>query len=90
MRIYRRIRAKLAALDTESEPIAEPESPPAREHLFGSQYRVRVPFADVVAQRYNGNLSRPIHDPAPGSADRRARDAIAPRAGFTDVLWPPE
>jgi hypothetical protein len=75
-----------------AEPVAEvaPE-PPRREHLFGSQYRVRMSFADVMATRgYTGE--QVLRRLAAPSDSQRQRDAAARRAGYKpgEVMWPSE
>lgn len=92
-----RARAKIAAASETAAPAAEPVTepapePPRREHLFGSQYRVRMSFDELMATRgYTGEqvlqLRRRLVAPSEG---QRQRDAATRRAGYTpgEVLWP--
>ncbi|WP_409437218.1 hypothetical protein [Mycobacterium sp. SMC-14] len=94
-----RIRAKLAAPAAAAELVAEPEpdaapEPPRRAHLFGSQFRVRMSFDELMGTR--GYLGE--QGPAerrrlvPSSDGQRQRDAAARRAGYLpgEVMWPSE
>lgn len=107
-RVIARARAKLTATSeatTPTTPAAEPAAepldtettpePPRRVHMFGSQYRVRVPFEETMAARgYLGTAAiyrRSLADPRPGSASQRQqRDDALRRAGYQpgEVLWP--
>lgn len=89
-----RIRAKLAASESDGQVIhaesPDTPEPPRREHLFGSQYRVRMSFNEVMATRgYTGQqvLRRRLVTPNDGE---RQRHAATRRAGYApgEVLWP--
>lgn len=83
-----------AAVPAETEPVTEaaPE-PPRREHLFGSQYTVRMTFDELMATRgYTGEqVLQRRRLVAPGDGQRQ-RDAATRRAGYVpgEVLWPSE
>lgn len=83
------------------EPQPKPESeaavmpPPHREHLYGSTYRVRMNFAELMAERgRTGTAAAYRRSLAPRADARRdaQRDAGAGRLGYApgEVLWPPE
>lgn len=79
----------------EAEPVTEaaPELP-RREHLFGSQYTVRMTFDELMATRgYTGEqvLQQRRRLVAPSDGQRQ-RDAATRRAGYVpgEVLWPSE
>ena len=97
-----RIRDRLAAPETahrhqsdgqvihaESPDVPEP---PRREHLFGSQYAMRMSFDEVMATRgYTGQqVLRQRHRLVAPSDGERQRDAATRRAGYApgEVLWP--
>lgn len=94
-----RIRAKLAAApvpvtSATADPVTSATADPApeaeaphREHLFGSQYRVRVPFDDLMAERgRTGTAGLYRRSLTPTDIERQR--AVASRG--RDVLWPSE
>lgn len=95
-----RIRDKLAASEpapaarpvteaVRAEPAAEPE--PRRTHLFGSQYRVRMSFEELMAARgYAGPAALFRNRLTPATDAERQSDAALRRGGYTpgEVLWP--
>jgi hypothetical protein len=90
--ILARIRDKLTALAAESVAAPEPEAaPPVRQHLFGSQYRVRMSFEELMCTRgYTGEEMRRRF--VTSSDIERQRDAATRRAGYRpgEVAWPSE
>ena len=99
-----RIRDRLATDESDPEPLAEPapdavtepprrEQPPRREHLYGSTYRVRMSFDELMTERGRigtaGMYRRSIAQQDDARRDARRRTA-AERAGYTpgEVLWP--
>lgn len=90
-----RIRAKLAAPDTApaaESPTVEAE-PARREHLFGSQYRVRQSFEETMRQRgYMGQSALLRRRLVAGDDGERQRETATRRAGHTpgSVMWPSE
>ncbi|MBV5244450.1 hypothetical protein KUF57_12995 [Mycolicibacterium sp. PAM1] len=99
-----RIRARLAASETahgdqsggqviHAESPDTPE-PPRREHLFGSQYAVRMSFDELMTTRgYTGQrVLRQRHRLVAPSEGERQRHAATRRAGYVpgEVLWPSE
>ena len=101
-----RIRDRLATHERDPEPVAEsapgpaheaaPErdaEPPRREHLYGSTYRVRMSFDELMTERGRtgiaGMYRRSIAPPGDARRDARRRNA-AQRAGYIpgEVLWP--
>lgn len=73
-------------------PVATPEpAPPRRERLFGSQYRVRMSFAELMQTRgYTGERVLRGLRLAETTDAQRQRDAATHRAGYVpgEVLWP--
>ncbi|MCA4726893.1 hypothetical protein [Mycolicibacterium fortuitum] len=68
-----------------------PETPPSREHLYGSAYRVRVSADEVIRARGRGRgaygYGRTLG--ASGSGDQRRTAAAAAVTGLgPDILWP--
>jgi hypothetical protein len=93
--ILARIRDKLAALAAAAESVAEPEAaPPVRQHLFGSQCRVRMSFDDLMRTRgHTGEQMLAQRRRLVASSDtERQRDAATARAGYRpgEVVWPSE
>lgn len=92
--VLARIRAKLAGIAAEpnTETVTEPApEPPRREHLFGSQYRVRMSFDELMATRgYTGQQVQMRRRLVAPSDDERQRRAATRRAGYRpgEVLWP--
>lgn len=95
-----RIRHKLAEpaaeLTAPPEPAAAPvPEPPRREHLYGSTYRVRMSFAELMRTR--GHLGEQVllaqrrSLASPTDAERQ-RQAATERAGYVpgEVMWPTE
>ncbi|HET7665157.1 MAG TPA: hypothetical protein VFK56_03575 [Mycobacterium sp.] len=86
-RLLDHLRSRVAAAAA-SEAVPTPE-PPRREHLFGSQYRVRMSFEELTQTRgYAGE--RVLRRLAAPSMTQRQRDAASRRAGYGpgEVLWP--
>ncbi len=100
------IRDRLAARERDPEPVAEsapcpaheaaPErdaEPPRREHLYGSTFRVRMSFDELMTERGRTETAaayrRSLAPPGDARRDARQRSA-AQRAGYTpgEVLWP--
>ncbi len=87
-----RIRDRLAAREpvTEAETPPQPEpTPPRREHVFGSQYRVRVGLAEVLTARGLGAGVDGYRRRIVPSADvdpRRVIAAAVTRRG-PDIMW---
>lgn len=90
-RLLDRVRSRTAAASAR-DPVrvaAPTPEPPRREHLFGSQYRVRMPFEELMQTRgYTGE--RVLRRLAEPSNIQRQRDAATRRAGYGpgEVLWP--
>lgn len=99
-----RIRAKLAApepvngasvaagpaLDQAPERDAVLE-PPRRQHLYGSTYRVRMSFDELMTERgRTGTAGLYRRSLVPPSDTQRQRDAATLLAGYMpgEVLWP--
>lgn len=90
-RLLDRLRSRTAArAASNAEPVIAPTPEPSRrEHLFGSQYRVRMSFAELMQTRgYTGE--RVLRRLAAPSNTNRQRDAASRRAGYGpgQVLWP--
>lgn len=100
-RLLDRLRSRTDATTT-PEPVAEPApppvataepepAPPRRGHLFGSQYRVRMSFAELMETRgYTGERVLRGLRVAETTDAQRQRDAAPRRAGYVsgEVLWP--
>lgn len=91
-----RIRDKLADPAPAAEPafaveaVTEPE-PPRRIHMFGSQYRVRMSFEELMARRgYTGLAALYRNNLTPATGAQQQSDAAVRRGGYTagEVLWP--
>jgi hypothetical protein len=97
-----RIRDKLDAFEPApaTEPVTEPTraakpatepEPPRRIHLFGSQYRVRMSFEELMAARgYVGPAALYRSRLMPATYAQRQSDAALRHGGYTpgEVLWP--
>lgn len=94
--IIARARARIIAASentapAEVEPVETVPDPLRRKHMFGSQYRVRMSFDELMATR--GYLGKQTLGQrrlvAPGDAQRQ-RDAATLRAGYVpgEVMWP--
>lgn len=88
-RLLDRLRSRTATA-SDAVPVAAPTpEPQRREHLFGSQYRVRMSFEELMQTRgYTGE--RVLRRLAEPSKTQRQRDAATRRAGYGpgEVLWP--
>jgi hypothetical protein len=76
--------ARIAAMATEPEPSR-------RTHLFGSQYRVRMSFEELMAARgYTGQAAVYRNRLVPATDAHQPSDAALTRGGYTpgEVLWP--
>jgi hypothetical protein len=87
-----RIREQLAAPEPAlaAEPVAEPGLP-RRTHLFGSQYRVRMSFEELMATRgYSEQAALYRNRLASASDAHQQSNAELRRGGYTpgEVLWP--
>lgn len=87
-------RAETVAETVDAEPDAAPD-PPHREHMFGSQYRVRMSFDELMGTRgYLGEqvLAQRRRRLVASTDAQRQRDAATRRAGYLpgEVLWPSE
>jgi hypothetical protein len=87
-----RIRDELAASEpvAATEPATEPR-PPRRTHLFGSQYRVRMSFKELMAARgYTGQAALYRNRLVSTTDAHQQSDAALSRGGYVggEVLWP--
>ena len=88
-----RIRDKLAAseLAPATEPVSESEPPPRRTHLFGSQYRVRTSFEELMPARGDIGQAAFFRNRLISATDAHQQsDSALMRGGYTpgEVLWP--
>lgn len=84
-RLLDRLRSRTVAA---SDAVPTPELP-RREHLFGSQYRVRMSFEELMQTRgYTGE--RVLRRLAAPTTSQRQHAAAERRAGYRpgEVLWP--
>lgn len=92
-RLGRSLLARIRASLAEPEPATEPApEPPRREHLYGSTYRVRMSFEELMATRgYIGQQALRRRLVSPNDTERQ-RDVASQRAGHVpgEVLWPSE
>ncbi|BBY67766.1 hypothetical protein MHEL_60090 [Mycolicibacterium helvum] len=90
-RLLDRLRSRTtAATAPDRVPIAAPAPETLRrEHLFGSQYRVRMSFAELMQTR-GCTGERVLRGLAGPTTTQRQRDAATWRAGYRpgEVLWP--
>lgn len=92
-RLLDRLRSRTAAATApEAVPGAAPTpEPPRREHLFGSQYRVRMSFEELMQTRgYTGERVLRQRRLVVPDGHQRQREAASRRAGYApgEVLWP--